>query len=171
MKVKLSISSVNLLKGVLSFTGEKEIDQRGNEIASPRRMNGEESSQRRHYIKATEEEVKKVQEEINAIEKTHRELVEKLREDFKKESPKKKTETEEDYEKKLNIELSKNKELIEAVKAANKKIEDLNKTEIEFEVTDKTFEVMKKFFKEFGDKVGFGVADDEQVEELTNVLK
>ena len=59
----------------------------------------------------------------------------------------------------MNIAISNNKEL-------NEKVSEVLKTKIEVEVTDKTVEVVKKYYKEFGDKNGWLSGDDGAIEEI-----
>ena len=56
----LSYSAIKLAKHVCTYTGEKEINEKGQEVLSSRRLNGEESAQRSHLRRNTEEFEKQV---------------------------------------------------------------------------------------------------------------
>ena len=151
MKMKLSCNGHLLLKHTLTFTGEKEIAQNGQDSNTPLRLNGEESAQRRFYFKAI------------ADVKTHQEIFDEYKQTWIKEHPKGEKEEQQLYDAKVNTEVLESKEL--------KKItDDAMSTQIEVELTEKTINVIKKYYKEFGNNAGWTVKDDEVIEEIDNVL-
>ncbi len=171
MSIKLTYSAIQLLKHILTTNGDKEINQKGEEVASPRRLNGEESSQRRFYMKAIEDIVKKGDEEINALLQSHNALVEEEKKEFKEKNPKKKAETDKEYENREVISLNKNKKLLDSLEKLNETIKTLNDTAHEITLTENTTKVVKKYFTEFGTKIGFSVGDDETVSAIEESLK
>ena len=152
--MKLSYQAIVTLKHILTFSGEKEIDQKGQEVLSPRRLNGEEASQRRHFFKNTEEFITKQEKEVN-------EKIEGAKEAYKKAHKKKEKEADGDYEMKMINTLNADKDLL-------KELNERRKAEIEVEMTDKTKEVVKKYFDSWKNWV---VGDDEAVETLVEALK
>ena len=152
MKISLSQVGHSLLKYVLTSTGEKEINPNGQEVDTQRRLNGEESAQRRFFLKVVNPLIEENKKE--AIK-----LIDDFKEEWKKENAKKEEETDKEYESRMNIAISNNKEL-------NEKVSEVLKTKIEVEVTDKTVEVVKKYYKEFGDKNGWLSGDDGAIEEI-----
>ena len=55
-------------------------------------------------------------------------------------------------------------------KKLNDEIGEILKTKMEVDLTNKTFDVVKKYYNEFGDKNGWLVGDDEIVEEINAEL-
>src|SRR3990167_11381907 len=86
--MKLSYSEIALLRHIFTTTGDTELQANGQEGLSPRRLNGEESSQRRHYSKAAKEIVEPIEARIKEIQETHNALVESTREQYKKDNKK-----------------------------------------------------------------------------------
>jgi len=171
MTLSLPLKALSLIKYFLTYSGEKEINQKGEEVDATRRLSGEESSQRRHFMKVFNPEEEKSVERLNLYLKEHQEKVEEKRKGLKEKLVKEETEKDEDYEKRINITLDSDPELIASTKEANEKIKKEYDDLKVLEITDKTFEVLKKYFKEFGEKVGFKPGDDEAVEKLEEVLK
>ena len=141
--MKISKNAHLLLKHTLTLTGEKEIAPDGKEVDASRRLNGEESSQRRFYFKAIEE-----------ID-TPQTLFKEMKEKWEKKNPK---EPQQVQDVKFNQHFQKTK----GIEEIEKKMEE----EFEAKITDKTLAVVKKYFKEFEDKVGWTVADDKIVEKI-----
>lgn len=154
--MELSQNGHRILKFILTNTGEKEIGQDGKEIDSPRRLNGEESAQRRFYLKAVDPIIAEKNEKMVK-------LIDDAKEKFKKESPKKDKEKEEEYTLRMNIAFQGDKEL-------NKAYQAVRDEKIEVELEDKTITVIKKYFVEFGEKIGWQPGDDEFVEEIEKAL-
>jgi hypothetical protein len=75
--MKLSLGAIALLKHVVSYTGQTEVNAEGKEIQSLRRLNGEESAQRRHYFKIAEEVGAPVQTELSKLIEDHNAMVSK----------------------------------------------------------------------------------------------
>jgi len=168
---KLSNGAWVLLRHVMTTTGEKEINESGQEIFSPRRLNGEEASQRRHFVKAMEMPFTKFQEDGKAIIDKFREQADEFRKLLEKKNPKKKDEEKKVYDFRIDQLLNNNKEVQKLSEEANDSTMELSKIEVELKLTDKTLAVLKKYFDEFGEKSGFILGDDDKVEEIVNVLK
>lgn len=171
MKLKLPLSALALLRFVLTFTGEKEMNSKGEEVDAPRRLSGEESSQRRHFIKAIIPLQEEVTEKVNLLVKEHNAKVGVKREKLKEINQKSDSEKESDYEIRINNLLNIDVELNESLKSINKEADKFNREEHEIDVMGKTKEVVKKYFGEYGEKIGFGAVDDEWVEAIEDVLK
>lgn len=171
MKLSLSYAAVKLLKYTLSYTGEKEVNEKGQEVNSPRRINGEDSSQRRHFTKAVEPLEKEVEDQIEKNQKAHNELVSARRKSLEEQNKKEEGETDSKYKLRIDVLLNKEQDLIEAVKSINEKTNQLLDKKLDFEVNDKVYAVMVKYFKAFGDTNGFTDGDDSMVAELIEILK
>lgn len=144
--MKLTKKAHLLLKHILTFTGEKEIAPDGKKVDVYRRFNGEESAQRRFYFKATEE--------IDTPQKLYAEAKEK----WEKENPKDEKEPQQLYDIKFN-------QYFQEIKGTEETEKIMNE-EFEVKITDKTLAVIKKYFKEFGEKIGWTAADDKIVERI-----
>lgn len=172
MEIKLSTNAITLLRHVLNYTGEKEVDKDGKkEVFSPRRLWGEDQSQRRHFMKNTEEVVKSFEEIYKKNNEEFSNFGVETRDKLTKENPRKEKETNEEYAERINA-------ILAASKVMNEKFEELDKKVVEekkkfnmVEVTDKTKEVLKKYILEYGQKEGYVGADDESVEEINEALK
>lgn len=123
---KLNLYCLNLLKFTLNTTGEYE-SKDNKEEPTARRLNGEESAQRRFF----NEKASKIEEEVN---KSRNALIEEVPEDKRQG----------------------NMELLDKIKVVLDE-------EHEIELSDKTWEVVKKYFEEFDSKIGWVAADDEIV--------
>jgi hypothetical protein len=166
----LSLSSITLLKFVVSYDGKKEVNADGKEVDSPRRLNGEESAQRRFFFR----EVARVEEEtkpaLQAIVDGYNKFLEEKKTGYKADNPRAEDETDAAWDKRILSLLEKDQDIkarFELVKvessALNKKIFTLN-------LTQKTVDFLKKYFKLFGDEVGFLPGDDEAVQELNQTF-
>jgi hypothetical protein len=153
--MKLSLFCLNLLKAVLATTGEFE-DRGEGEKPVPRKLNGEESAQRRHFNVVHAEISKLVDDERKAI-------VDPVEAKWKEENKKEEVENDNSYQRRCNIFLNQNPELIAQVN-------EINSQERDVDLTKKTWDVVKKYFVEYGDKVGWQVNDDALVEDITNKL-
>lgn len=165
--LKASFGSLKLLKYVLFYTGEKEVGADDKEVNSVRRLNGEESAQRRFFVKAFDP----IEKEVDASSKTMVEefeaKVSKKREALKDSLLPLVDEADDKYNARIDAILNKDPELLEDVKAYNAKSMAVTATEHTLNIEDKTKQLLAKYFKEFGDKVGFAMGDDEQVSELS----
>lgn len=170
MKLSLSYAAVKLLKHVLSYTGEKEINEKGSEVFSPRRLNGTESSQRRHFVKTVEPLEVAVEEDIKKIQTAHNDLLIEKRKSFEKDNPRLEGEKDHDFKARLEGVLNQDAELVSSFKDVQKKVNELFDKKLEFEINDKVYGVVKKYYVDFGDKVGFADGDDEMVAELEEKL-
>ena len=169
--MQLSFGAVRLLKYILSYTGEKELSAEGKDILSTRRLNSEESAQRRHFFKNVKELEDKNEAELNEIVKVHNEKVEAKRVELKFDHPILEGESDEVYTKRIDILLNSDPKLVESLKTIREQSEKIIQDKLEVVVEPSTLEVIKKYFKEFGEKTGFSSGDDEVVEELIEVLK
>lgn len=155
MKITLTQNAYYLLKHVITTTGEKEVAPNGQEVNSPLRLNGEETAQRRHYLK-------KIDPLLEAKRTAIQGLIDKTKEEWKKKNPQGDKDAKiygAEADRAINI-----PELMEKLNA-------ISDETIEIELTDKTIEVLKKYFKEFGDKNGWTTGDDKSVVEIEEVLK
>ncbi len=155
MKIILSQNAMGLIKYILINTGEKEVNAQGQEIDAQRRLNDEESAQRRHYLKIVNPFLIERIEKINA-------LLEKAKEAWKTANVKIEKE-EAVYEARMNQSLNADKALNDAAIA-------INAEKKEVELTAKTIAVIKKYFTEFGKKNGWLAGDDEFVEEIVKII-
>ena len=169
--ITLSQQAAGLIKYTLVYTGEKEINARGQEVDAQRRLNGEDSAQRRFFITKVDPIIEEKQTRINNITTEAKKVLETAKEDWKKANVKIDKEEDKAYETRMNIALTADKELNEKIKAFNESISLINKETVEVELTDKTIAVVKKYVKEFGDKAGWLTADEEFVQEINEALK
>ena len=154
MNIKLSQGAHYLLKHTITTTGDTEVAPNGQEVNSPLRLNGDETAQRRHYLKLIDPllEVKKT-----AVQG----LIDKTKEEWKKANEQGDKDAKV-YEAEMNVAVN-TPELMKELNVISDEI-------LEVELTDKTVEFLKKYFVEFGDKNGYTVGDDKSVEELEGVL-
>jgi len=148
--MKLTLNAILLLRYVVTYTGEKEIKDK-EEVDSPRRLNIDESCQRRHFFNNTE----KIYDDFKKAENEAREELQKTVNEVKEKSENK------------NQNFSKNPEIVEKQNQLLDNLDKLRKVEHEFELTEKTKDFLVKYFKEYGDKVGYAAADDLIVEEIS----
>ena len=154
--LNVSKQALSLLKVVLTTTGEKELNAEGNEVSSPLRLSGEESSQRRHFLKA-------VDPILTELGETQNKLFEDVKEAYRKSSPQGEMK-EGDY----------NIQMIKALNQDDKFTEDiaaLTSEKVEVKVSSNVIAVVKKYFEAYGDKNGWTVGDDGLVEEVIAALK
>ena len=165
---------MRLLKHTLLYTGEKEIQivqGKENEILSSQRLNVDEASQRRHFLKIADPIEEETDKKLRELAEEHNKKVETKKAEVKKALPVIKDETDEQKNKRVDKLIKGDTKLTDSIKNVQ---EDSIKiaTEIhELKITDKTKKVCNKYFEEFGEKNGFTPADDESLEELTNALK
>lgn len=170
--MQLNFNEISLLRYVLATTGEKEIGRNNEgkevEMDAPRRLNGEDSAQRRHFFKNTQEFIDEIQNNLRVSGDEYRKDLEDEETKLKASEVEKAGEKEEDYNDRIKKLATSN--LSEKLVEKNKKFSETLIVKQEIEVTDKTKEVLKKYFKEFGDKIGFMSNDDEVVESINNLL-
>lgn len=182
--MKLTYGEIRLLRHTLMTTGEMEIqkdkDGKDIEVPSSRRLNGEESAQRRHFTKNTTDAISETENRVKEISDKHNKLVKEFKTEYKKENPKEEVEglSDEDKKKeeevyKMNEELtvSNNEKVKESFKEANELSKELLEKEYDIEVNGKVQDCVKKYFQEFGDTTGFAMGDDEVVEKIFAKLK
>lgn len=170
MKVILSLNAIRLVKFVLSHTGKKEENNRGEEFFSSRPLAGDEHAQRRHFKKAVADQEKGLEDDIEKLVAEHNKLIDEKRNELKKQIEQKKDEPASLYEKRLLSLLELDQEFVATAKKMVEKRVKLQEKTIEFEITDKTFEVVKKYFKEYHESVGWEDGADKIVEELLPIF-
>lgn len=161
--MQLNINSINLIRYLLSYTGEKEADGKGNEVMSQRRLSIDESSQRRFFYKNTQNVVSEFDKKSRELAEVHNAKVKEKKDKLKKD----KKNTDEMIDSLIN----KDSELLESLKNIQEEVKKMLDTKYDIEVTDKTKEVIKKYFDLYGKEAGFMAGDDEQVAELEEILK
>jgi hypothetical protein len=167
--MKLNYSEALLLWATISQNGKMVPSPQG-EMPDLRTLNGEESSQRGHFKKAFQPVEEAMQEKREEARKVLKEKIDAARIACKSLYPKK-DQTDEDYEAYINSLINTDEENKEALKVFNDQVKELNECEEEYDLTEKTLKVLKKYFVEFGDTVGFKIGDDEAVMSLTEKLK
>lgn len=168
--MQLPYSAVLLLKHVLTYTGEKIVDGNGNEALDSRRLNPEESSQRRHFMAAIEEKIKENQEKLNEKVEAHKAKLEEKKLKYQEKNPQSKDELYENFEKRMFAALDKDAELIALVKEIRELDKQIGDEPIELSLTEKTVAVVKKYFNQYGEKIGYPEADDKNVELINKAL-
>jgi len=152
--MKVSQGACYLLKHVITTTGDTEVAPNGQEVNSPLRLNGEETAQRRHFLKA-------IDPLLEAKKTIIQGMVNKAKEDWKEANPQGDKDAKV-YEAEMNQAIN-TPELMKELNAVSDEI-------LEVELTDNTVEVLKKYFGEFGDKNGWTAGDDKSVEEIEKVF-
>ena len=169
--MKLTTNALLLLKHILSYTGETEVGPQGNDVLSARKLNGEESSQRRSFFKNTEKITTEHTDFLRAEQDKVTVVQNKLKEELKKEFPKLEAEKDDEYETKIVNKMLVNDKLTKLFESVNKTITEAQLKVQEFEVAPKTQEVLKKYFVKYGDDCGYMPADDNSVSEIEEALK
>lgn len=166
----LNYAEAMLLWSTVAYTG-KLVPTQDGEQPEYRSLNGEESSQRGHYKKrlvAIETELK---EKITEARNEHSKKVDAARIALESIYKKNEDEKDEDYTNRINSLIDKDEELKKSLAVLNAVLKESNESEHEFDLTEKTLKVLKKYFVEFGDTVGFKSGDDESVISLTEKLE
>lgn len=159
--MQITYTAARLAKFILSSTGEKELNEKGQEVNTPRRLSAIEASQRRHFNKAIELLEKTTNEKIEKLQNDHKNLIKEKRDLLDKSL------TEEQQNELLNAD----KDLLSSVKNLQEQLLVLINEKHELNLTDETKEVVKKYLAEFGEKSGFVDGDDQAVEELEELFK
>lgn len=162
--------SLRVLRSVVSYTGEKEVGAEGKDVPSPRRLNNEEAIQRRFFLKEAERVEKSIMDVIKPIQEKHMADLDAARAALKATSPKAEGESEEAYNTRIDKELEHDGSLVASALIVNAKDKELGEQKNEITVTDKTKAFVKKYFEEYGEKIGFEPMFDAAVEELQAVL-
>ncbi len=168
--MKVSYNALRLLRHVLTYTGEIELNQEGKEVPTSRRLNGEESSQRNHFRKNSQAPMEAVEKAAQAVYDPHNEKVKVKKEALQAANPKREEESDSIYESRINALLNEDTELKEGVKVVNEEVRAITDAPVEVEVSDKTKAVLKKYFEVFGNEAGYGDGDDNAVSEVTTLL-
>ncbi len=171
MKIKLPFSAFALLQFVLSSTGEKELDARGNEVMSPRRLNSEEAGQRMRFVRLFEPDRNRIQKEIAEISADYNKRAKETRNNLEKSNPRKEDEKQEDYDKRIGKMLQDNKGLAGEFAKSSKEAIRLQNIEIEIDIDKKLQKMLEKYIAKYGDEIGWGIGDDETVEKISKELK
>lgn len=166
----MSYTEATLLKYVLSYTGEKEVNDKGLEVPARRRLGSEESSHRGQFHKACAEMFESVETKAKELANAHNAKVEEKSKALKKDSPIGENEQKTEYEAKITNILNGDKELKESAESVKKALELLYEEKYELSVNDKTKAVCKKYFGLFGETVGFVDGDDESVVAINEAL-
>jgi hypothetical protein len=153
---QFSIDALAILKTVLVTTGEKE-NINGQEQPASRRLNGEESSQRRFFITKTEPLFEEAQEKRKT-------LIDSAKIKWKEENPKLENEADKDYDKRCDVLVNVDKDLITAIK-------EMYAVEHQVELEQKTWNVVYKYFKEFSEAIGWLPGDDDTVATIADKFK
>lgn len=168
--IKVSYGALKLLKFVLSFTGEKEVNDKGVEINSTRKMNAIDSSQRRHFMTAMTNIERPIEDRIKAESEAFQEKLEVAKKEWKDKHLTNEGESGHAYESRMLADLDKDVALTSEVKKINDAIANDYTSTHELPITDKTLDVVKKYFSEYGETSGFMPGDDENVSELLSVF-
>ena len=167
--MQLSVKAIQLLRHVLTYTGEKETDANGNERDAARRLNGVESSQRRHFYKNTEAVVNEYNDTVKAMFDENNKKNKANREQVMADNPKQENEEETVYT--ARVDALVNKVTNESINEMSKEIKALGEDQHEITLTPETLDVVKKYYAEFGEKTGFTAADDVVIEEVEEALQ
>lgn len=165
-QLKLTISAILLLRHVLNYTGESEVGPHGQEIPSNRKLNVEEASQRRHFVKNTDTIVSEYYKFVESEQKAFNDFRNELTEKLKKDNPKGEKENDADYNKRIGVLLGSGeaiKEISEAAKELQTNLNNMMKEEKDIEITEKTLALIKKYYIEFGKNAGYPTGDDENI--------
>lgn len=170
--LKLSLKSLQLLQKTINTTGDKTPDPRSGvgEIDALRLLNGEESSQRRHLNKAMEPILVDMDNKRKELVERHNNLVEDIKKDLRKKNPKNDKEKEEIYDVRIDRLTVESEKIKNSLKEIEKEFVNILGEIKELDLTDKTKEVIFKYFKEYGNKVGFQVDEDDMVEEINQLV-
>jgi hypothetical protein len=156
--MQLNKMGMLLLKHIMSYSGEKEVNDKGIEVASLRRLDTNEKSCQRGIL------MKKLNAEIEKVAELEKKLVEKMKTWWKENNPKNTDEKDNDYEARMINALNIDESFLKEAK-------EISETKYEIEVDDKVKKLVKECFDDFGKKGGWAVGDDEMVAELTELLK
>ncbi len=175
--VQFTQDAMALLTHVVSFDGKKEIGQEGKDIASPRRVSNEESTQRRFFLKEAQKALDPLKPEADAVNEAHKkwqDTLTSIRSSFQTENPKQEGEAPEAYEARIVAFASQDVNVKEAFEPWKKLFTEFHEKHdaqtFELELTSKTVDFLKKYFLEFGEQVGYAPGDDKLVEELNTVF-
>lgn len=165
--MNLSFTAVALLKHVVTFTGEQMLSAEGKETPALRRLNNEDSGQRRFFMREAERVMKDPQAELNASVEDYNAFLTLKRGTFRK---KLEDETPDEFEKSEAAFLNADSEIKTRLEEVTEKNSRLSKMKFELTLTDKTVAFLKKYFALYGEDVGYMTGDDEAVEELNSVM-
>lgn len=172
--MKLSFLEIVVLRTILNFSGDMEPGQDGKEVLAARKLNGQESSQRRHFTKNTHEVVSKVNELAKSAPDQINELKKQKEDEYTKENPlildnlsdeEKKT-VKESHVKSKNEFVNSQEDLKNLIEKLNGDYKKASEEEHEIELKQDTLIIIKKYFAEWGEKVGWLPSQDELIEKL-----
>lgn len=168
--MKLTASSINLLKFVVSMDGKKEVNADGKEVDSPRRLNGEESCSRRMFMKEALRIEEDLKPEVQKIVDGYNSFLDERRSALKEANPKQEGEEDEAYNKRIGALLEADADIIAKFNDVKVKNEELTSRVHVIEVSEKVKEFLKKYYLLFGEEVGYVQGDDAATEELNGVF-
>lgn len=168
--MNISVNSANLLKFVVSYTGQKELNPEGQEVLSLRRLNGDESSQRRFFVKALEELLKPSQTQITEMKTKFDEFIQERRTAVQEAAPKAEDESDDAFNTRVALALNQDAALKAEVLIYRASQVAVGVQKIEVAVAEKTKDFLKKYFVLYGNEVGYFSDDDESVDELNGVF-
>jgi len=169
--MEISYNALCLLNHTLLYTGEKEYDPiKKVEVHSSRRLNAEDSSQRRHFTKLFDPINTTATKGIQELADNYNDSVKDCRKALEEASPKKEEENDGQFELRIIQMLKEDENLKKKLEETQSKTSDLMIGKHTVELTDKTKAVCKKALNDFGESNGFAPADDDLMEELNTVL-
>lgn len=168
--MELSYGAINLLRVVVTTDGTRQMNSEGKEELSPLRLNGEESAQRRFFMKESQKIIDEVQPPIQKMVTDYNAMLEAKKDVYKKDFPIAESEAQKDYDVRMAIALSQDEELVNAVTAVKAEDVIIRETKHSIDITQKTQDFLKKYFILFGDVSGYVMADDSLVEELNTMF-
>ncbi len=164
--MKISLRAANLLKHVVSHNGQHELNAEGKEVPSLRRLNGEETSQRRFFARAYDVLVKDAQPVLDAALAVYNDKLKEKKDAFVKTEG----EEEEAFNARVTAVLVKDEELKSLYVSVARESENLQSEKHEMDLSSKTGDFLKKYFVLFGDEAGFLNGDDDTVVELNELF-
>lgn len=162
-EMELSYREIVLMLHILNYTGEKETDPRMQEVDVPRRLSGEESAQRRHFYSNNKDFIEDVEKQEKEAREAHAKRYQKEKDALLKKNPTLRPSE-------VEAELNSNVDLLDSIKKYREEKERLGALRNKFALTEKTLLVVRKYFNEYSNVVGFVAADDENATNLSNAL-
>lgn len=175
--IKLSINAINLLRYVLAHNGEKEVKEVRQfgapmqvEVDAPRRLGGVESSQRRHFYKATDDILTEYNDEVRKRSDAFTEFKKTEEKNIKDSNPKEENEDDKKYNARITAKVNAAQTVKDRMKEINEDFKTLSEIKHDVELSDKTTEVVKKYYLQFGEEIGYTTGDDDIVDEINQVF-
>lgn len=168
--MKLSLNAILLINYVLTFNGDKIKNERGEEVNQARGLNGVESSARHNFTKNIKPILEKHDEKAKEMNAELDKLKMEITEELKPVTVRLEKENDGQFAARVEKLMLADKRVEEKFKEITDKLNEMFKEEHEFETTKKIGDVMKKYYLEYGNKVGFLPADGESVEQINAAL-